>query len=238
MTTSTSAIPSAVPTTSRRQFLIAGGAAVAAAVLLGGDVMPFPSGLELLADAPGPRIPVAYLPGSAGATSLAGALAAGATTAVSALGTGRDAASTDRATMSVDGFAGTTSSAYSRVFADALIPSPATHDETIPYYAWTYRAAPAASQSARTRMLLTEADGPRVGLSIATAPTTAGTALTAATTVFTTRPRRDLPTFQPGVYLLGLTPGLWGGRTTLPAIDDPAWAQLPSLVMVVTPVAR
>ncbi len=225
-------------TTSRRQFLVASGAAVAAAALLGSDVMPFPSGLDLLADASGPRIPVGFIPGSAGATSLAAAMAAGGVRAVSALGARVEVDAAGPTTMSVHGFAGDPPAVrdrYSQVLADALIPSPAVRDQTIPYYAWTYRGGPAASQSARTRMVVTGADGPRLGLSIATASELSQAQ--AATAVFGTRRRGDLATFQPGVYLLGLVEGMWSGATSLPSLDDPAWADLPSLVMVLEPVA-
>lgn len=236
MSSSTSlTAPLATGRSTRRQFLVAGSTAIAAAALLGGDVMPFPSGLELLADAPGARVPIAYLPGSAGVGSLAAALAAQATRAVPALGLRADDATDRDATLSIAGFAGepidghSLAARYGSVYLDALIPSPVAHGETIPYYAWTHSAT--GSSSASTRLRLAGAPGARVGIGLTT-KAAAGAAPATATAVLGTHGRR-WSTFQPGVYLLGLEPDLWASPADLPSIDDPTWFDLPSIVMVI-----
>ena len=222
------------PGANRRQFLLAGSAAVAGALLLRGDLIGSPSGLQLLADSDGPRIPVAYVEGSAGATSLVAALA-GPSRAVPAAGmraTGSSAGGPAR--VSVKGFASARhaqrDASYSKVLLDAHLPSPADHAQTIPFFAFTFRRDPAVSQSAASNLHVASGRALRVGFRL-DAP--AGAAEAAATTVFTSRPQRGLPTLQPGVYLLGLQQGMWAGATSLPAADDPAWASLPSLVLVV-----
>lgn len=221
------------PGTSRRQLLLAGSAAVAGALLLGGDIIGSPSGLQLLAESDGPRIPVAYIEGSAGAATLVAALA-GSRRAVPAAGMRASDSLVGRpARVSVTGFAAAhhaqRESSYSKVLLDAHIPSPAHHDQTIPFYAFTFRRDPAVSQSATSRLHVASGRALRVGFRL-DAPVGAEAA---ATTVFTSRAQRGLPTLQSGVYLLGLQQGMWAGATSLPAADDAAWAGLPSLVLVV-----
>ncbi|MDO8361257.1 MAG: hypothetical protein Q7V88_00025 [Actinomycetota bacterium] len=218
------------PGTSRRQFLLAGSAAVAGALLLRGDLLGSPSGLELLAADAGPRIPVSFVEGSGGARSLAEALA-GTRRAVPAAGMQAGASLAGRsARVAVQGFASahhTASSAgQADVLLDAHVPSPAHHDQTIPFYAFTYRSGPATSQSSPSKLRVRRGDGLRVGFQL-------GGAGGGSSTVFTSRPQRGLPTLQPGVYLFGLEQGMWASASTLPAADDAAWATLPSLVVVV-----
>jgi hypothetical protein len=235
---------------SRRQFLLAGSVAAGAALFLGGDMLKLPSGLETLADAPGLRIPVAFVEGSGTATSLAAALAGGGARAIPAAGLRSASAAIHAATVSVQGFASAVHAsrdgAYRHVLVDALVPSPVRAGETLPYYAWTFRRDPAVSQSSVTRMRLAPASGLRVGVSLDAvrgavadgsnvAGGSASTAAAPSTVVFSGRPRRDLPTFQSGVYLLGLEQGMWSRPVTLPALDSPAWESLPSVVMVVEP---
>lgn len=220
---------------SRRQFLFTGTAAVAGALLLGGDLMGSPAGLQLLADGAGPRIPVAYLAGSAGSASLAAALAAGANRAVPAAGLRGDGLAGRAGRLSVRGFSSaqvaSAQSAYGKVLLDALVPSPTHRDQVIPFYALTFRRDPAVAHSSATRLRIASAKGLRVGFRV---EATSGSAVAQpATTVFTSRPQRGLPTLLPGVYLLGLHAGMWSQAATVPAADDSAWARLPSIVLVV-----
>ena len=255
---STNAIPM-TPRANRRQFLIAsGGAALAAAVALRGEFSA-PSSLERLAELPGPRIPVAFVAGSAGAVSLAAALATRDARALPAVGLRPSAVSTRDASVAFHGFAGGSQAGagqgYARVLVDALVPSPAVAGETIPFYAWTFRNGPSPSHSLVSAVRVGGSSGLRVGVSIDAAAITAPTGAAAAaspagpsaavasvasgadavpsTVVFSSRVDRRLPTFQPGVYLLGLEQGMWSTPTALPAIDDPAWSSLPSMVLLV-----
>jgi len=227
--------PAALPTTgTRRQFLLAGSAAAAGAFLVGGDLFSAPSGLQLLADSATPRIAVAYVAGSGGATSLAAALAGTSRRALPAAGLRPAQSLAGRpARLTVQGFAsgrhGQRDSRQATVLLDAHVPSPTKPDETIPFYAFTFRRDPSVSQSTASRLHLVPGRALRVGFRLMT---TEG-AVTTATTVFTSRSHRALPTLQPGVYLLGLQQGMWAGVTSLPAGDDAAWAGLPSLVVVV-----
>lgn len=226
---------------SRRQFLLAGSAAVAGAMLLGGDLLSTPSGLELMAGDTGPRIPVAYVEGSAGAGSLPVALA-GSRRALPAAGMRpAQANATAASRVSVLGFAAAAhaqrESGFAKVLLDAHVPSPARRDETLPVYAFTYRRDPAVSVSMPAKMLVASGRSLRIGFRMEAAQGVAGAESSAATTVFTSSARRGLPTLQAGVYLLGLRAGMWSSATTLPAADDPAWAELPSLVLLVEEAA-
>ena len=221
----------------RRQFLLASSAAAAGALLFRGDLVTSPTGLQLLAASLGPRIPVAYIEGSAGSSSLAAALG-GPRRVVPAAGVrAADSLAGRAGRVSVRGFASSTyaqqSPAFSKVLLDAHVPSPTHLDQTIPFYAFTFRRDPAVSLSSASRLRITKGRGLRVGFRLE-APDSASTQ--AATTVFTSRPQRELPTLQPGVYLLGLQQGMFDSASTLPAIDDSAWATLPSLVLVVEAV--
>jgi hypothetical protein len=222
------------PTIGRRQLLLAGSAAAVGALMLGGDVFTGPSGLERLANSAGPRIPVAFVEGSAGATSLAEALGGAARRALPAAGMRAGEALAGRAALlSVLGFAsgrhGQADFGHATVLLDALVPSSSNHGRTIPFYAFTFRREPAVSQSTLSRMHVASGGDLRVGLQLVTTGATGGS----ASTVFTSHPQRSMPTFRPGIYLLGLEPGMWADATDLPALDDPAWAGLPSLVVAV-----
>lgn len=225
-----------LPSGSRRQFLLAGSAAIAGAMLLGGDVVSLPSGLELLASSAGPRIPMAYIKGSAGAGSLAAALAGPSRAAVPAAGMRvADSLAGRSVRVSVRGFSSPShaqrSSSFGRVLLDAHVPSPSDPSHTIPFYAFTFRRDPSVSQSMPSTLHAAAGRGLRLGLRLDTAGATATPA--AATAVFASRPQRGLPTLQPGVYLLGLHDGMWSSATTLPSVTDAAWAGLPALVLVV-----
>lgn len=227
-------IPGASPTTGRRQFLLAGSATAVGALLLGGDMFSGPSGLERLADSSGARIPVAFIEGSAGVASLAAALAGTPRRALPAAGMRAiDSLAGRAARLSVMGFASTRHGhgdfGHATVLLDALVPSPANRGHTIPFYAFTFRRDPSVTQSAPSRVHVASGGPLRVGLQLETSYAVGGS----ASTVFTTRPQRSLPTLQPGIYLLGLEQGMWAGATNLPAVDDPGWTGLPSLVVKV-----
>lgn len=225
----------AFPTTgSRRQFLVGGSAAALGALLLGGDMFSGPSGLERLADSSGPRIPVAFIEGSGGVTSLAAALDGTSRRALPAAGMrASDLLAGRPARLSVLGFAsvrhGQRDFGHATVLLDALVPSPSNRGQTIPFYAFTFRRDPSVNQSAPSRVHVASGGPLRVGLQLETTHATGGP----ASTVFTSRPQRYLPTLQPGIFLLGLEQGMWAGATHLPAVDDPGWTGLPSLVVKV-----
>ena len=226
------ASPPASVAPSRRQFLLAASGTAAGALLLGGDLFSAPSGLQLLADSTGLRVPVAYVEGSSGATSLAAALSGASRRALPAAGLRAAESLVGRpARLTVQGFAsgrhGQRDFGQATVLLDAHVPSPANHGQTIPFYAFTFRRDPVVSQSTPSRLHLVRGLALRVGFRLV------ATQGASATTVFTSRPQRALPTLQPGVYLLGLQQGMWAGATKLPAVDDAAWAALPSLVVVV-----
>jgi hypothetical protein len=222
------------PTSSRRQFLLT-GSAVAAAVMLAGDMVAESTGLQLLADAPGPRIPVGYVEGSAGATSLAAALQGGASRAVPAADLrGGAELSGAGALLTMQGFAGTaTPSAYRHLLVDTIVPSPARRNETIPFFAFTYRGE-GNSHSAPTKLRVAAGSGLRAGVRLQSADQSG--AASSATTVFSSRAGRGLPVLQPGVYLLGLQAGAWSSATALPPAESDAWAGLSSMVLVVEAV--
>lgn len=214
----------------RRQFLLGGSAAVAAALLLSREVAPDPSGLQLLADSEGPRIPIAYLEGSDGAASLAAALSLGAMTAVPAIGLAGSDLPAGHAT--VRGFADPSHAAlgFDAVLLDGLVPSPGQRRETLPFYAFTHRSGVASHSAGTGRLHLRRDERLPVGFRMAT--TSAGVAV-AATHVFTRRPSRQLPTLRPGVYLLGLEPAMFASPLTVPPAGAAAWAALPSVVLAV-----
>ena len=222
-------------TTNRRTFLMAGGALLGGAALFRRELIPTNAGLTTLATMAGPRISVGHVVGSAGATSLEEVLAAGAARAVPASTLSTGELSNEVAALAVHGFTPQTatdgSSAFSNVFVDAHIPSPDSFssEATIPFYAWTFRRAPAPMVSGRSRFVISRSRGLRVGFGVSNDGAT-------ATTVFTSGSERSLPRLQPGVFLLGLSPGVWSSPRSLPQSDDAAWSTLASMVVVVDSV--
>jgi hypothetical protein len=223
-----------------RRGLLVGGSALIGALVLGSDLTPAPDGLQKLLSSGAPRIPIAFLEGSEAMTSLAAALSAGAVRAVPASAIAPASALAGEAVrMTVHGFTpglGGQDTPFDSVYLDSLIPAPdAAHaGTTIPFYAWTYRRTPASS-TGRSRFVIGSERGLRVGLSLSTLPAAAAAndARREAISVFTSGRDRDLPKLRPGVYLLGLDDGLWHDRRTVPAIDDPAWSGLGSMVLTV-----
>jgi hypothetical protein len=224
-------------TSSRRSFILAASAVVSGATLLRKDLPANNGGLASLAASKGPRIGVAYIEDSAGVTSLSSILAAGGVRAVPASTLGSGDLSNEIAAMMVQGFSpgiacdGTCP--YTNVFVDAHIPSPdpLSKQATIPFYAWTFRRSPAMA-TGRSRFVVGASRGLRVGFSI---DTTSGASTSTATTVFTSGRLNvnGLPQLRRGIYLLGLTDGAWSEPVTLPAIDDPKWGDLTSIVVSV-----
>ena len=213
------------PHSSRRQFLLA-GSAVAAAVMLAGDIVAEPTGLQLLADATGPRLSVGYVEGSAGAQSLEAALQGGSGRAVPAgdLRGGGELAGVS-VLLSVRGFAGPIAAASShRVLVDTIVASPARRDETIPFYAFTYRGP--GNSSSPTSLKVVAGRGLRAGVRLESD-------VLSGTTVFSSRAGRGLPVLQPGIYLLGLQAGAWSRAMQLPTADSADWAALQSVVLAV-----
>ena len=224
----------------RRQFLVASSAVAAGALLMSGDFTTR-SGLELLRSLEGPRIPVAYVSGSAGAPSLAAALAAGLARAVPAVGLRPSADAGSEALVTFQGFSGGAdvdsggATGFGRVLVDALVPSPVADGQTIPFYAWTYRRQPTPSASVASTLRVPAGRDLRFGVSVA-----ADDGMIpgeASTTVFSSRRSNDVPTLRSGVYLLGLDEAAWSAPVSLPAVGDPAWRTLPSTVMVVEELA-
>jgi len=222
--------------TSRRTFLAAGTAVVAGSLLFNGELGPGNGGLAAMVAAGGPRIGVGYLEGSNGAAGLTSALAAGASRIVPAASLRSGGLSNQAASLVVHGFTPGTapdaSCAYSNTFLDAHVASPDRHSEdaTIPFYAWTFRRGPAPMASGRSRFAISSSRGLRVGFSLVASDSAPATA------VFTSGSERALPKLQPGIYLLGLDAGAWKTACAAPAVDDPAWGGLASMVVSVEAV--
>lgn len=218
-------------TSNRRQFLLASSAAVAGAVLLGSDFNSAPGGLATLAAAKGPRVPVAYIEGSEGAGSVADVLAARPRAVPAASLRGKATLSGKRAILAVHGFASpvhAANSPFASVFVDALIQSPAHRADTLPFYAFTFRAG-GSINSSTTRLRLASGRGERVGVRV----TTTGASTRTAHAVFGSARAGHVATVRPGIYLLGLQDGMFTRPVTLPAAGDAAWSELPSVVVVV-----
>ena len=217
--------------TSRRTFLAAGTAVVAGSLLFNGELGSGNGGLAAMVAAGGPRIGVGYLEGSAGASTLDAALAVGSTRIVPASSLRPAGLSNQAASLVVHGFTPGTSPdascAYSNTFLDAHVASPDRHSEdaTIPFYAWTFRRSPAPMASGRSRFVIGASRGLRVGFSLVASDSAT------ATTVFTSGSERALPKLQPGIYLLGLDADAWSAGCAAPALDDPAWSGLASMVV-------
>lgn len=225
---------------SRRSFILATSAVVAGATLLRRDFPAGNGGLATLATSSGPRIGVAYVEDSAGASSLESMLAAGRVRAVPASRLGLGDLSNQAAALTVHGFGpgigcdGTCP--YTGVFVDAHIPSPdpTSAEATMPFYAWTFRRSPAMA-SGRSRFVVGASRGLRVGFSIDATSGSSTAATAAATTVFTSGRLNTggLPQFRRGIYLLGLGDGAWRDTALLPEIGDPKWSDLASIVVSV-----
>ncbi len=226
------------PMTSRRRFILGGSALLGGALLFRGEFAAGHSGLAAMASSGGPRLGVGYVEGSAGAPSLAALLAAGGGRVVPARSLGEGDLRDVAAAITVHGFGpGVTCDGgcrFERVLVDAHMasPDPASAHATVPYYAWTYRRAP-AMLAQPSRFVVGAASGHRVGFSVDAASTPSAAA--PASTVFTSagRAAESLPTLQRGIYLLGLDQGAWESRTSLPDGDDPAWSGLASIVVSV-----
>lgn len=216
---------------SRRSVILAGTALVAGAALFRGDLGAGNGGLAALASSSGPRVGVGYVEGSAGVTSLSALIGRGGARVLPAHTLQPGGLSNTAATVLVHGFSpGTAADAgcsYERVLVDAHIASPDRHspDATIPFYAWTFRRSPVVSASGRSRFVISASRGLRVGFSVDSGRT--------ATTVFTSGSERNLPKLQTGIYLLGLDEGAWSTPRSLPALADPAWTELASMVVSV-----
>lgn len=212
---------------------MAGTAAVVGSVVLRGELGLGNGGLAALAASPGPRIGVGYLEGSDGAASFDEVLAGGSGRVVPARSLRSGGISNHAATVIVHGFtpgiATDASSRYSDVLVDAHIPSPDRFgaDPTIPFYAWTFRRSPAPMASGRSRFLIAASRGLRAGFSVV------ANRGPAATTVFTSGSEAHLPKLQRGIYLLGIEPDAWTSARSIPALDDPAWSDLASMVVSV-----
>lgn len=220
-------------TASRRTVLLAGAAVVTGSVLLRNELGLGNGGLTAMAALPGPRISVGYIQGSSGADSLATALAGGSGQVVPASSLRPAGLGNQPATLVVHGFtpgaATDASSPYSSVLVDAHIPSPDrfSEDATIPFYAWTFRRAPAPMASGRSRFVIAPSRGLRVGFSVA------ANAAPPSTVVFTSGSEGRLPKLQPGVYVLGMEPDVWRSARRVPAFGDGSWSDLVSMVVSV-----
>lgn len=215
--------------TSRRGFLLAGSVVVAGAALLRGDLLAGNAGLTAMAASTGPRLAVGYIEGSAGAASVAAALAAGFNRVIPAASLPSGGLVDEAVAITIHGFTPNgAAGAPDTVLVDAHIASQDSHgaEPTIPFYAWTHRRA-SSMTSGRSRFVVSPNRSLRVGLSLA-----AATAAT-ATTVFTSGRSSVLPKLQRGIYLVGFDPSAWRSGHVLPAVDDPAWESLRSMVVSV-----
>lgn len=212
-----------LPSASRRGFL-AGAAGLAGALLLGGDRVFEPLGLEALAAAD-PAASVGYVSGSGG-RSAAEALVAGAQVVpASAVPAALGGAVVSLRTV---GFTPGLGTDVSMAAADVHLPSAANPSATVPFFALTQRAG---SVSSAVRTSVVAGRGLRLGVRTSVM-TTSGTRARVA--VFTSTVRRGYPSLAPGVYLVGLDAAEWDRESTLPSLDDSAaWSGRASVVLQV-----
>jgi hypothetical protein len=106
----------------------------------------------------------------------------------------------------------------------------------VPFYAWTHRSLPQPRSSPGSAFPVAAGHGPVLGLRLGTTrqgPPGEPPAPAAASTVFTTGSERGMTPLRRGVYVLGFEPDAWRRPAALPHPDDPAWADLVSLVVAV-----
>ena len=220
-----------LPGLTRRRLLL-GGATVALAAVLGSgrDGLLPPAHrlgpLARLAVRPGTALSIGYL-GTAGA---ADPLEPGAR--VVPAGTIRAGGLAGQVVrVRVDG--ATPGLSAAAVALDALFESPdLTDDLPLTYFAWT-RSLGGVSTSNATAFSVGVEDKPSLGFTLSVTGA-AGAEPRVARTVFATRQRDGHPVLRSGRYLIGLEPGVWDRPTVLPALDDPRWSRLASLMITVS----
>jgi hypothetical protein len=98
------------------------------------------------------------------------------------------------------------------------------------FHAWTLRTGPAASVSGRSILRIDITTATRIGFDLSI---WRRTSRTIATAHLGTGREQGLAKLRRGAYLLALQPGTWDAARTLPAIDDPEWGAIASLVVTV-----
>jgi hypothetical protein len=230
----------------RRTFLIGGGLLALSPWILGAD-LPALGGLgaggalHRLARSGGPQLSVGYLDGAEPPATAAGLPFGGGGRVVpaTALRSGeRDLAGGAVRFRLLGATPGLGAHRTIRdVDLDALFPV-AGHDADdglVPFYAWTHRSHPQPKTSPGSTFPVPVGHGPAVGfrLTVTRQGPSAGQAPAPSTAVFTTGREPGMARLRRGLYVLGLEPGAWSRPAALPHPDDPAWADLVSLVVAV-----
>lgn len=116
------------------------------------------------------------------------------------------------------------------IHLDALYPNPDGGDP-LRHMAWTMSGG---SVSPPTRFSA-PVGAMSVGFALGSAAETSTGAVHAGTSVMTAGAEEGLPRLRPGTYLLALGEGTWDTAGRVPAADDPAWDDLGSVALTVTP---
>jgi hypothetical protein len=103
-------------------------------------------------------------------------------------------------------------------------------DAPYPFFAWTLQAHDVGTMSHRSNFRVGLDRNPRFGLTVETQATD-GRAI--AATVFGTGTGANMAKLRTGTYLLGVGHNSWDRPRTLPALGDPAWERLASIVLTV-----
>ncbi len=119
---------------------------------------------------------------------------------------------------------------------DIVTPISGPAGSTATFAAWSYRRLPAENRSARVHLQLWPDWYSDLSLRLRVVPADPAAAPLLLTATFTLADTAGLPRLLKGVYLLGLTPGIWETSADLP--DDPG--QLPpealSVLMTIEPI--
>lgn len=220
---------------SRRAFLAGGAAVVAATWLLGPGAWrarPNPL-LQLLAD--GAR--TASVGFADAASELADAVGARIVPA-GRLTVGDTSLVGEAVHVRVPGLTPATGGGVRRLSLDVLVPSPDRRaTEPLPFHAWSTDGDPAHRMSSPVGFTAAVGDQPSLGFAVDLAAASSAQAherqVERSLAIFTSGREPGLPKLREGLYLIGVDAGVWDEPRRLPAADDPAWADLRSLIVSV-----
>lgn len=228
------------PTLDRRTIL------AGAAVLAGAATLPpllrsgRPDRLAAFAAGAARRASVAFAGGLGDASAVPELDALSGARALPAAGLRRGDAALAGRTIRL-AFSGLTPGAEARVGdadLDTLLPPAADgDDQPLRHMTWTVRGETVPRTANRTALVAAVATPSPFGVEVSS-PALRADGAAAATTVFTLGRGTDLAKLWPGLYLIGLAPGIWDRPRTLPAVDDPRWQELPSVVLRVSAVEQ
>jgi hypothetical protein len=98
------------------------------------------------------------------------------------------------------------------------------------FFAWTLRTGAAMSASGRSIFRMQVTQGTRLGFDLAVGSVDSNSLSSGHLGVAS---RDNVTALRRGAYLLALGPQTWDRARTLPARGDPAWSNLPSIVVTV-----